>query len=249
MRLAAALPPFLLGRLRHIRNSYRYRGTERYCPICEKHSGKFLPFGVVKRDDAICPWCGSLERHRLVWLYFRMCTNLLNGISKQMLHVAPEVCLSERLALIVGRGYLTGDLMQPRVMVTLDIMNLPFRDETFEAIYCSHVLEHVRDDRQALREFRRVLKKNGWAVLLVPITAERGWEDPTVTSPEDRERLFGQIDHQRVYGPDYIDKLNEAGFEVTITTSADLASAGDIVRFGLSGNAAGEIYCCTRSAL
>lgn len=230
--------------LRYLRDEWRYRGRTRFCPVCERYSGRFLPFGLAPRDDAQCPRCGALERHRLVWLYFQKSTDLFDRRPKTMLHVAPERCLAERLSAMLGSGYLTADLHDPSAMVRMDVMNIAYPDESFDVIYCSHVLEHVIDDRRAMREFRRVLKRDGWAVLLVPITAERSWEDPSVTSPEERERLFGQHDHVRVYGPDYVDRLRDAGFGVSIATAGDLLQPVDLVRLGLAGGAAGDIHFC-----
>jgi ubiquinone/menaquinone biosynthesis C-methylase UbiE len=109
---------------------------------------------------------------------------------------------------------MTADLHSP-AMVKMDITNIQFPDETFDVVYCSHVLEHVPDDRKAMREFYRVLKSNGWAVLLVPIIVEKTFEDPSIDKPKDRLRLFGQSDHVRKYGRDYVDRLRESGFSVS----------------------------------
>src|SRR5262249_12426105 len=89
-----------------------------------------------------------------------------------------------------------------------------------------HVLEHVPDDRRAMREFYRVLKPGGWAILLVPITVERTFEDPAVVDPAERLRLFGQEDHVRRYGPDYGDRLSEAGFAVSGVNVSERGVAG-----------------------
>jgi len=101
-----------------------------------------------------------------------------------------------------GSNYLTADLFDPLAMVKMDVTNIEYPDHSFDVIYCSHVLENVQDDRRALREFYRILKPNGWAILLVPVTAQKTFEDPSVTSPEDRLRLFGETYRVRRYGPD-----------------------------------------------
>ena len=128
----------------------------------------------------------------------------------------------------------------------MDIMDIQYPDESFDVIYCSHVLEHVPDDRKAMREFRRVLKRGGWAILLVPITAGKTHEDPSITEPAERLRVFGQEDHVRIYGPDYVDRLREAGFAVTETRVPDLVSPEDAQLMGLT-QAAGEIHLCRRA--
>jgi len=130
-------------------------------------------------------------------------------------------------------------------MVKMDITAIQFPSESFGIIYCSHVLEHVPDDKQAMREFCRVLKPDGWAILLVPITADKTFEDASVTDPAERLRLFGQEDHVRRYGPDYMDRLRESGFKVEKTSVADLVSPEDAVRMGLTA-ASGDIFHCTK---
>jgi hypothetical protein len=107
------------------------------------------------------------------------------------------------------------------------------------------VLEHVQDDRQAMRELYRVLKPDGWAILLVPITAEQTIEDASITQPDKRRDLFGQADHVRRYGPDYVDRLRSAGFHVEISCVADLCNCDERERMGLTC-ASGDMYYCTK---
>ena len=129
----------------------------------------------------------------------------------------------------------------------MDITNIEYPDQSFDVIYCSHVLEHVLDDRKAMSEFCRVLKNDGWAILLVPIGAERTFEDPLIVSPQDRLKAFGLEDHVRLYGRDYIDRLRAAGFKVEIATTEDLVQPHEMVKFGLTNTKAnGEIYYCTK---
>jgi SAM-dependent methyltransferase len=190
-------------------------------------------------------YCGAVERHRLTWVYFERSTDLFDGRSKQVLHVAPEPVFENLLKRRLDGGYITADLLNPEAMVKMDITDIKYPDETFDVIYCSHVLEHVSDDRRAMREFRRVLKPDGWAVLLVPITADSTFEDPAISDPARRLELFGQEDHVRRYGPDYVDRLKEAGFHVQISDATTLLSAEETARLGVA--AGGEIYHCTRA--
>jgi SAM-dependent methyltransferase len=223
-----------------------YTGKGRYCPICKKNSRKFLSYGrPLKREDAICTHCGSLERHRFVWLYFQKLTNLFNNKQKKILHVAPESCFVPPLKKYFGKDYITADLYSPRADVKMDITDIKYPDNYFDVIYCSHVLEHVQDDKKAMREFHRVLKKDGWAMLLVPITAEKTYEDPSITDPEERLKAFGQRDHVRCYGLDYIDRLKEAGFTVKIAKAEDTFTKEERELMGLT-KASGEIYYCTK---
>jgi SAM-dependent methyltransferase len=246
--MSAALPEWAKKPLRPLRDLLRrlaYYGKRRFCPVCGSSSSRFERGGTPPREDALCVHCGALERHRLLWLFLSAKTALFERGSLRMLHVAPERSLEPKFRAQLGDQYLTADLLDPRAMVRMDITAIQYADQTFDAIYCSHVLEHVPDDRRAMREFFRVLKNDGWAILLVPITASATFEDPSITDPQERLRLFGQEDHVRAYGPDYVERLREAGFTVAITKVADLASAAEAARMGLT-SASGEIYYCTK---
>ena len=247
-QLGRRLPSEIKQPLRHLRNlatRIPYWGDGRYCPVCSRPSRSFAKYGVVPRADAQCVWCGSLERHRLTWLYFRRMTDLFDGRPKTMLHVAPEPCFEGRLRDHLGDGYLTADLNDPQAMVRMDITNIQYRDESFDVVYCSHVLEHVPDDRRAMRELRRVLKTDGWAILLVPISVAETDEDALVIDPGERRRRFGQEDHVRSYGPDYALRLQDTGFNIRRTTASDLSSADEAIRMGLTRES-GDIFYCTR---
>ena len=137
--------------------------------------------------------------------------------------------------------------MSSRADVKMDITHIQYPDSYFDVVYCSHVLEHVPDDRKAMREFCRVLNHGGWAVLLVPIDAEKTFEDPSVVDPAERLKLFGQHDHVRVYGHDYIDRLRAAGFSVAVTKISELCNSVEALQMGLTP-ASGEIYCCRKKA-
>lgn len=130
-------------------------------------------------------------------------------------------------------------------MLKMDIMNIQFPDDFFDVIYCSHVLEHVHNDMQAMRELHRVLKKDGWAILLVPITAAKTFEDDSITDPDLRLQAFGQRDHLRRYGRDFAERLRRANFRVKVTSVSDVLAKGEIVRMGLSP-ASGYIHYCTK---
>lgn len=225
-----------------------YAGTGRDCPVCEKSARKFLRAGDPPRDNAQCPNCACRERHRLLWLYLTRKTNLFDGQPKRFLHVAPEASLRTRLQQRLGDGYISADLMDPTAMIKMDVERNGQPDNSFDAIYCSHVLEHVNDDRLAIREFFRICKPGGWAILLVPVTVEKTVEDPSITDPRERKRLFGQEDHVRRYGHDYADRLREAGFDVTVTSPGDMLSPEDILRFGTAPKYAGDIFYCVKPA-
>ena len=115
----------------------------------------------------------------------------------------------------------------------MNLTSLPFSDGAFDAIYCSHVLEHVEDDRAAIRELRRVCAKNAWAILQVPITADETFEDPAITDPEQRFKVFGQHDHVRRYGPDYVDRLAAGGFDTETIFAREFLSPEECSRMAI----------------
>lgn len=219
-------------------------GTARYCPLCNSHLRHLLPHGFTLRSDARCPVCGSLERHRLLWLFLQQYTDLFAGTPKRLLHIAPERALERQFRRLGHLAYLTADLRHPRARMRLSVTALPHPAAVFDAICCSHVLEHVEDDRQAMREFHRVLVPGGWAVIMVPITAVQTFEDPLAVDPGERIQRFGQRDHVRCYGPDVADRLREVGFRVEIFTAAEVVDSADFVRFGLRQDEV--IYYCVK---
>jgi SAM-dependent methyltransferase len=199
-------------RYRHVKARALYAGDDVECPCC---GSTFRRFGPLVFDDRMCWTCGSLERDRLLWLLLdRRPEMLAPGL--RILHVAPERALGARLRALPGVRYVAGDLDARYAEHRIDVTALGFPDDSFDAVLCNHVLEHVPDDRRAMRELRRVLAPGGWAILLVPLARRPTTdEDATVTDRHDRTVRFGQHDHVRQYGWDYVDRLREAGFEVT----------------------------------
>ena len=191
-----------------------YRGDTITCPICEKSFRKLLSYGRINsRPNALCPNCLSLERHRLIWVYLKDTTGFFNS-KLDVLHIAPEACFINRFEKIHGDRYITADIESPLAKVKMDIHEIPFQPNTFDAVLCNHVLEHVRDDIAAMREINRVLKPGGFAILQIPffspVTATT-FEDNSITDPRERERIFGQDDHVRKYGTDYPRRIEQAG--------------------------------------
>lgn len=196
-----------------------YVGRGRECPLCGTRRRRFLPYGyVTPREDALCPRCLALERHRLLWLYIERETRLA-AERPRLLHVAPEAALMLRFSRLYGdmpERYVTADLESPLADMHFDIQHIPLADASFDAVICNHIMEHVEDDRQAMRELYRILRAGGWGIVLSPVDLSRAatFEDDTVTDRDERTRLFGQYDHRRVYGRDYASRLAEAGFDV-----------------------------------
>jgi SAM-dependent methyltransferase len=161
--------------------------------------------------------------------------------------VAPECGIAARLRQRRDIVYVTADLRSDEVDVNLDVGRLPFVSAVFDAILCNHVLEHVPDDRSALRELRRVLRPGGWAILQVPVALalRQTLEDPSVTSASERLRRFGQEDHVRLYGPDYPDRIREAGLHVRPILFARGLGERVAGRYGLLRDE--TIFFCQRS--
>lgn len=218
----------------------------RYCPICEKESEKFDPFGYNPRDDAQCGSCGSLERHRLSWLVIREQLKNLDLKNKTLLHIAPEKVLISKFTNLFQDNYLTADLNNKNAKIKMDITNIEYPDESFDFIYCSHVLEHIVDDRKAMRELFRVMKKNGWAILLVPIMKKGPTEeDFSIITPEERMKYYGHPEHVRNYGDDYVNRLEESGWSVKAISPEDFLSKEQIIQMSVSKT--GAIYLCTKN--
>lgn len=193
-----------------------YKGRKIQCPVCEKKYRKLLPYGYVNsRENALCPNCLALERHRLMYLFLKRKTNFFTDNLK-VLHVAPEYCFMDMFEAMPNLEYITADLESPLAKVKMDVHDIPFEDNTFDVVFCNHVLEHVQDDVKVLKEFYRVMKPGGWAILVSPIDPSytTTLEDPSITDREERIRLFGQYDHVRMYGQDYKQRLELGGFEV-----------------------------------
>jgi len=236
--LDSLIPQRLLFRAKDMRGavrSWRYRGDKVECPCCDGRFTTFLPFGLKPRANAMCPRCGALERDRLLRLYFERKTNLFTG-RLRVLHFAPEHWLQRKLRSLGNLTYTSADLYSPNAMVKTDITDIRFPSETFDVVICNHVLEHIPDDRKAMSELFRVLRVGGWAVLQVPIMESQPetFEDPSIVSPQDRERLFGQHDHVRIYGRDYTDRLRGAGFQVKQHSFAEELTPEEMARYACS---------------
>jgi hypothetical protein len=214
--LRRGMPDAALAVARPVRDRaarVRFHGSGVNCPIC---GGEWRAFAAFNgRKGARCPRCGSLERHRQMWLFLTRNSDVLIR-PQRVLHVAPEQFLRDALRVTHGAGYVYGDIADPHAY--LDVTKLGFNDASFDVIICSHVFEHVPDDATAMSEILRVLAPDGWAILDAPVddSREHTDEDPSVTSANERRKRFGQWDHCRYYGRDYTDRLRTAGFEVAI---------------------------------
>ena len=215
-----------------------FKGNNFTDPIDGKSYRKFLPYGYGKqRENALSPGTLSLERHRQMWLYLQNETDFFTKNYK-VLHIAPEQEFLRKFKKMKNLDYTSADLFSPIVDVKADILDLPFEDESFDVIFCNHVLEHIEDDRKAMSELYRVMKKGGWGILQVPMknSLEKTYEDFTITDPKERQKNFGQYDHVRWYGMDYFDRLKSVGFDAKANFYSQKFSDADIKKFGLNRN-------------
>jgi len=228
--------------------AWYYSGDKYTDPIDGRSFSSFLPYGYEDvRENVLSPSTLSLERHRLLWLWLTRNYKIFDR-KLEVLHFAPEQCYYDRFRESENLNYTTTDLNSPLADVHADICNLPFEDQTYDLILCNHVLEHIPDDRKAMSEIYRILKKGGTAILQVPLENERNttFEDDSITDREERRKIFGQYDHVRVYGMDYFDRLKKIGFEVSAIDYTSEITTDEMDRFRL---AAGELIPVVRRPL
>lgn len=242
----------VISRFYEIVNTMIFKGNKYNCPFCNHSFKKFLPAGYKHgilfdmkviggghRPNALCPSCRSIDRERLTYIFLEQHQYIKKGI--KLLHIAPEKNLQKALRQ-KSIEYYSADLDSPFADIKMNIQDIDFPDNYFDGIICNHVLEHVPDDLKAMREFYRVLKKGGWAVLQVPYSPllETSLEDPLVIGRKKRMEVYGQDNHVRMYGLDYTDKLSCAGFKVS------LESVGSNEEELYALNPAEKLFFCTK---
>ncbi len=211
-----------------------HRGDQFVCPLCQYAAKELLPIGLdipILREMAVagagrrlggCLKCNSTDKERLVYLFLANKANIFSTKQVRILHIAPEKNLSQKLYETGFTQYVCGDLFTesyqyPTYVQPMNVLQLPFEKDWFDFVICNHVLEHVPEDRAAMRELSRVLKPGGQAIVQVPIAKKLAHtvEDASITTPQAREQAFGQFDHVRLYGMDYADRLQQCGFTVS----------------------------------
>lgn len=230
----------------------RHYGFKYQCSCCGYNTSGFLSAGLYKkRANAKCPSCGSLERHRQLILIIQELFE--KGIGKDILHFAPEKCLISAIKKNKLNTYKTSHYDVDMVSdYHFDIRNIDSPSSAYEMVICSHVLEHIDQDTQAMKEIHRVLKPEGVALIQVPMwhsEKHKTYENPEITDPEDRIINFGQFDHVRIYGLDVIDRLEDSGFRVEIIDLNSSREQEKYKRFGLKNySGARDItFLCTKS--
>lgn len=231
---------------------------ERYeCPICGFCSKDLAPSGIdsiaAQKYATVgmgvrinmCWKCRAQDREKLLYLYLRDIEKIFDGHAMKILHMAPEQLISNRILQAKNVEYLCGDYfakgyIYPPYVQNMNVLDLPFSDEIFDLVICNHVLEHIEDDRKAMRELFRILKRGGKGILQVPMTKKliKTLEYPSVKTAQERLQMYGQIDHLRLYALDYKDRLEECGFKVELVSFP----ANMIEKYGLNENE--DIYVC-----
>lgn len=214
-----------------------YRGNKVECPVCERSFSKFLSYGsaVAHRNNVLCPFDLTLERHRLMWLYLRDHSSFFTAPNLNVLHVAPEQCFHAKFKSQQNLTYLTADIESPIADMHFDLHHIPLEDNKFDVVFCNHVLEHVNDAHQCMSELFRVMKPGGFGIMQVPqdFNRETTFEDPTIVTPEEREKHYWQKDHVRLFGCDYPLWLEKAGFKVESFDKYEHYSSEIIERYRL----------------
>lgn len=222
-------------------------GNRHVCPCCGWKLRAFTHGGTSLkiRPNGYCPRCNSKARHRRDWLYLKENTNLFTDPIR-LLHVSPKYALSRQLTRMPQVDFVGVDLDgRPHAPHRVDIEQIPFESESYDAIICIHVLEHVENDIKAIDELYRVLKPGGWALISVPIDFENPtYEDPSIVDPEERRKHFGEEQHVRQYGNDFEDRLRAAGFEVRLDRGSEIPESVR-QKYGLLDDE--NVFHCTKA--
>lgn len=236
-----------------------HHGNKYKCPFCGYASKDLfsigLNFPVLKEKEVVgggrrpggCYKCGSIDRERLILVYLKEKLKIFSGDKNlSILHIAPEKHLSMLLSEAGFTKYICGDLFTygyeyPANVENIDVLSIPYANNTFDLVICNHVLEHVPQDQMAMKEIKRVMKSCGKAILQVPISKNSliTFEDNSITEPKERELNFGQFDHVRIYGQDYIKRLEESGFKVE-----RINISKEFKKFGLNQDE--DIFICIK---
>jgi len=209
-------------------------GGKYECVFCGFKAKEWSPVGlshpVLFDKDVIgcgrrlggCFKCESMDRERHVYAYLKFERGIFNGPKNlKILHIAPWPNFTKAFLDANFEEYVCGDLFTPGYsyaphVQNMNILDIPYPADYFDLVICNHVLEHIPDDRKAMSELYRVLKQDSFAILQVPISANSANtdEEPTINNSKEQERRFGQFDHVRIYGQDYVDRLASVGFNV-----------------------------------
>lgn len=225
-----------------------YIGNKYHCGCCNRQARKFLDKGNIRRKNAECPFCHSLERTRILYYYLR---NELNIFECQptpvILHIAPEKGIFKHFKNF-GKSYIDGDINPAYARNIVDITSIPYPDDYFDLIICSHVLGHVPDEKKAIEEMYRVLKPCGIALVMTLLNQKDlpTYEDENISSPEERLIKYGERDLCRLHGNDMGVRLSIVPFRVTQIDYRSKFTIAERTRFSLGNGEREMIFHCQK---
>lgn len=221
-----------------------FYGEKYSCNCCQKKFRKFLEKGNIPRLNAECPYCGSLERNRLLLFYLQRETRIFSEKLK-VLHFSPERCIYNILKKY-DLEYTDGDINPAMAANIIDITNIQFQDNYFDLIICSHVLGHVPDEEKAISELFRVVKKDGIVLLMTLIDPdnEKTFENILIKTPEERLVKYGEPDLCRLHGMDFSARIQKQGFQVSVIDYRKNFDAQSLIGFSLGDGKREMIFKC-----
>ena len=237
-------PSFLKVFLRKIiiyaRKIY-YTGNEYFCPICNKYARKFIKYGknndpikkykIIssgKRENCICPNCFSKDRERFLYIFFSyfQSKSFINKNSS-ILHFSPEKSLRNYFFKNDFKNYKTADFFDEKANYKIDLENYANHNQKYDLIICNHVLEHIHNDKVALKNINNLLNEKGYAILLTPFSKliEEDIYMGMSLSYEKQLEYYGQEDHVRIYSQkNLISKIENAGFNLKLMKLDEFSS-------------------------
>ncbi|MAP80356.1 MAG: SAM-dependent methyltransferase [Aequorivita sp.] len=187
--------------------AFHLKGKNHRCSLCKKNLKKFIK---IPDGDILCPFCGSRSRTRRLY-NFLLENNLLQG---KVLHFSPSRSLYRIFSKNDDITYYSTDFQDEFIAeYNYNITNIPVKNNSFDLIICYHILEHIEDDKAAMSELSRVLKKGGNCIIQTPFKVGKIYEDVSKTTKAERLKAFGQEDHVRVYSVEGLkERLLQNGF-------------------------------------
>lgn len=219
--------------------------TDHYCILCNSQIDSFFPGGYSGdffrnkkiigggyRENVICPNCRSMDRERWCYYVMQKYTDIFQKTST-ILHFAPERRIADILQKNEKADYYKCDLYKAGDIHKCDITDIQFRDHFFDYIIVNHVLEHVKNEAAAINELKRVLKEDGKIILSFPVCPDmKTYEDDRIVDEAGRLRAFGQEDHVRIYGKDFLERLSQYGLNIKVYTPCQELEKGEIEKYG-----------------
>jgi len=224
-----------------------YYGDNFYCNCCNRKFRKFLPKGNITRLNSQCPYCLSLERTRVLEWYLDKELNVYNSKNKKILHFAPEFALFRKISKIKDVFYVDADINPSYARNIIDITNIPFSENFFDYIICSHVLGHVPDEPKAIQELYRVLNSDGIALIFTLLSdSDNTLEDLNIKTPAEKLKIYGEMDLCRLHGNDFATRLKAPGFIVEEIDYRLCFPVEIQKRYSLGNGKREKIFKCTK---